>query len=97
MIPDYIEYLRDICNNKWTSIHDNLYIFKKSDGGISVIYPDVISWGVVQTWQSLCYRLTNNIRIHGITWAGSNILSLKRKLNKELKFLSSIDVPERLK
>ena len=96
-MKDYTEYLDVIPEDVWTEIPINIYVFKKQNGGIAVIHPNVSHFSEVSEWQSLCYRLINNVRIDGITFKNSDLLKIKRDLEKELNFLSTISVPERIK
>lgn len=95
-MKNYIEYLGVIGENKWTEIPGNIHLFKKQDGGIAVIHPNISHFSEVSEWQSTCYRLVNNVRIDGITFKNSDTSRLKMDLEKELSFLSSVYVPERL-
>lgn len=94
-MKNYTEYLDVIPENTWVAIPKNIHIFKKHDGGIAVIHPNIQHFETVNEWQSSCYRLINNVRIDGITFKNSDISKLKTDLEKELNFLSSVFVPER--
>jgi len=95
-MKDYVEYLDIIEENKWVEILGNIHVFKKRDGGIAVIHPNIQHFETVNEWQSICYRIVNNVRIDGITYKNSNLSGLKIDLEKELNFLSSIFVPGRV-
>ena len=79
----------------WTEAKKNYFILEKQDG-YARIYPNISSYGNVVEWQSDCYRLPIAcIRIEGRSIKSAYLEECKRFLEGELKFLLSINVPER--
>jgi hypothetical protein len=91
----YIREIEKSSFNKWVEIDDNIFVYKKRDGGIAVIHPNVSSFKKVSEWQSQCYRLVNGVKIDGVACTSSDQCEIRKVLLKELDFLSLIIVPER--
>jgi hypothetical protein len=81
--------------NAWVEIRKNILLYKKEDGGIALIYPNVSSYGNVSEWQSDCYGLVNGVKISGVSITSTDKKDIQIKLVKELSFLSNINVPVR--
>jgi hypothetical protein len=80
--------------NVWTRIDLNIYIFK-TGSTITRIYPNISYFGMVNEWQSDCYRLDSNVKIEGKSFKGSNEEDIRKKSEEEIKFLNSITIPYR--
>jgi hypothetical protein len=93
----YIKEIEKASFNGWAEIDDNIFIYKKNDGGIAVIHPNVSHFKEISEWQSQCYRLVNDVKIDGVSVTSNDIGEIRIELLKELDFLSSIIVPERVK
>lgn len=91
----YVKAIEEACYDSWVQIFPRVYLFKTRDGGVAVVSSNVESFGVVIEWQSDCYRLVNGAKITGANWTGSDMDEICNNLICELKFLSSIIVPER--
>lgn len=91
----YIEAIERASFDHWIEIETNIFVYKKNDGGIAVIYPNIQHFSKVKQWQSQCYRLINEVRIDGVTRTSEDQSEIRIELLKELKFLSAIIVPER--